>query len=711
MIESTRKYAVLCTLLFTLNPAVGQIDEDFMQSYSVRVIAKSDGITKASSGFLWGNTNQVVTTLHSIPKGSQITVQCRGATQKASISKTLRKADLILLDVNGLPDACRAFTSFDATKPKRGAPLWTFGYHAGARSLTDREFKKRSAIPESLGYLLSGKPLKAIKELGFPAVDLDIYYVQGGLLPRYSGGPVLDQRNNLIGVVDGGLNKGASSYNWVIPAKFLNELTASTDAAVPAGTAQALSTHFASGIAFENRITMVKAPEVFEPDHLELTALNRPGFDDKLDRRLVYVPEFLWVFTKTLSLYDLAATADDAEGVEQLFHAFSEAAGVTDPEKLDFDIYEEQTEGLIIAVPAGQGLGYVDDGSGELRLHSGYRDGGIWFDAGGVYLENELGGEILPRADDYFQHFIADTLARCHEPLISECILEEGATRIIDFGGGNKILRFAVVTLDYSTSKPQEFNYYTLATSGNYPFLARASILPHGNSGLLQCITGGEAQACENTSLATTQFMQMLAVHLTSFSELSSGGEQKIANTEFTYDNKWDNPATVFVPYFDGAELRFFNERGKIWRVYFDDEDETAIEERRDQNGNAVLKYGKDYYSLPAAGGDYYKSTAGGKWEPAGSLRKVTPSMLTYYIEGSKLRFLNTGGVYWSVYADNDSEDTQELRRDTNETGARSAILQFDDTYYSVPLSGGQYFKANADNQWEPAGTVQRLAN
>jgi len=71
-----------------------------------------------------------------------------------------------------------------------------------------------------------------LARIGFPALDLHILYLEGSLLPGYSGSPVFDPNGRLVGVGDGVLEKGASYMSWIIPAKYLAELESSTSSSL-----------------------------------------------------------------------------------------------------------------------------------------------------------------------------------------------------------------------------------------------------------------------------------------------------------------------------------------------------------------------------------------------------------------------------------------------------------------------------------------------
>ena len=82
-------------LAFTaISESQAQYDPAFMEARSVRVVASGVGKTRASSGFLWQSRDQVITSLHSVPGGSKVSVECRGVRKPATVLKTLPMADL-----------------------------------------------------------------------------------------------------------------------------------------------------------------------------------------------------------------------------------------------------------------------------------------------------------------------------------------------------------------------------------------------------------------------------------------------------------------------------------------------------------------------------------------------------------------------------------------------------------------------------------------
>lgn len=317
---------LLCAVTY-LPGAHAQFNPQFLEHHSVRVIARGPNYARAASGFLWQRANQIVTSLHAVPHEAQIIVECRGVSRVAQVSKTLVHADLALLVADGLPELCTPIMSANTDKPGPYSDLYTFGYHAGARSGTSRAMKKGYASSETLDNLITEKPLEALLEIGMPAVDLDVYYVEGGLLPGYSGGPVVNSDKELVGVVDGGLNNGQASYNWVIPAAHLYDLLESEESDVPIEVAQLGGIHFASGIVDADRYSVIE---------YEFSGVN-----------------YEWVLTKTLSVTELF-NGDSEDPVEHMREYFLPGEHEIDINELRVSVYEEVNTGLIVVLPNPQ---------------------------------------------------------------------------------------------------------------------------------------------------------------------------------------------------------------------------------------------------------------------------------------------------------------------------------------------------------------------
>jgi len=315
--------------------ATAEVDLDALGTKIVRVVVGADS---AASGFLWQAADQVVTSLHAVPGNDmEIKVGCNAGNApqvaRARVVKVYAKADLVLLKTERPLTNCGVFDARQAQeqKPASLSTLYTFGFHAGASGATAREMKKMDARPEDLLSMLHEPVRSQMASFNIPDVRLPIYYVQGGLLPGYSGAPVVDANNRLVGIVDGGLDKGTSGYNWVIPVENLKYLVVSQESQVPGKVREKGAEHFSSGIASADKRTVL--------------AFELKG------------RAYRFVRTKIRSLRELAASSDDPAGAARLLQLYGPTVGMEAAEQLRFEIFEDLDKGLIIAVPAGEKAG------------------------------------------------------------------------------------------------------------------------------------------------------------------------------------------------------------------------------------------------------------------------------------------------------------------------------------------------------------------
>ena len=242
---------------------------------------------------------------------------------------------------------------------------------------------------------------------------------------------------------------------------------------------------------------------------------------------------------------------------------------------------------------------------------------------------------------------------------------------------------------------------------GDALFSALTTVSPQTDAGLFQCLNAPDA-GCNNSAASRAELAQMMAAHLTSFTGLAGGADQRIVETEFVYDNTWDKLTTWGVPYMENGQVRFYNTRGEEWRYYTDNGYHFVQEVGRDGYGNVTLQDGDSYYIVPVSGGTYSYQTADGDAAPVADLVPFRQSWLTGYYENNQLSYLYNGGNYWVVYQDGRFRSTQELRRHDEEGGdGVYAVINDGARYLSIPAQGGGYFTDSPENQWVPAGQVQ----
>lgn len=50
-----------------------------------------------------------------------------------------------------------------------------------------------------------------------PSLEINVLDIQGALVPGYSGAPIFNDKNQVIGVANGGLKEGSTGFSWAIP--------------------------------------------------------------------------------------------------------------------------------------------------------------------------------------------------------------------------------------------------------------------------------------------------------------------------------------------------------------------------------------------------------------------------------------------------------------------------------------------------------------
>ncbi|NQZ11922.1 MAG: trypsin-like peptidase domain-containing protein, partial [Algicola sp.] len=230
------KITVLTLVIFTLTlltslTANAEFDPSVLSQSTVRILIKTrQGVVGAASGFLWQSNDQIVTSLHVMsndPK-ARIIIEFGKIKRRATIAAVLPNADLVLLKIKKPVPGWLPLTKYNPIKPKYKSEISALGFNQGALGMSTRELRKGFVNPEQLQVLLPPNAVANLTRAKVLDVKLPIYYLDGSLLPGYSGSPVVDSDGILVGIGDGGLESGAASVSWVIPASNLDRLMAST---------------------------------------------------------------------------------------------------------------------------------------------------------------------------------------------------------------------------------------------------------------------------------------------------------------------------------------------------------------------------------------------------------------------------------------------------------------------------------------------------
>ncbi|AKP52013.1 S1 family peptidase [Cyclobacterium amurskyense] len=350
-------WCIVLIFFLTYGGFARQFNPDNAKNSLVKVIVSTNNnASNALTGFVWKSPNQVVTSLHGMSRTGNIRILYQGqAWRKAKIKKVLQKADLVLLELMegepSPPSGVIPINQFNTSKIEFGTDVFALGYNGGATGSSSRQMKKGYVDPEKLSHLIPKKDKDALAKIGFPALDLNILYLEGSLLPGFSGAPVFDSKSQLIGIGDGGLEKGASNVSWIIPASYLTELEQSNNTTLPIG--------------FENLTQLFSAAAVItspstEPASLETEKLILYESNFKSSNVApVNAIGFEFYPTKNRSLTEMIESSDDPENLLKLSDEFELDMNIQlDYDAMRFDIYEDISNGVVVAVPEGMTLTY-----------------------------------------------------------------------------------------------------------------------------------------------------------------------------------------------------------------------------------------------------------------------------------------------------------------------------------------------------------------
>ena len=440
----------LMLLLFLLATAVeAALDPGKLGKSTVRITIKEGGkVRSAASGFAWKDPTTIVTSLHVMHRGTsaETIVEFDGIKRRATVFRVLPKADLVLLKIDRPINGLVPLVRYQAVKPPYKAPITALGYNSGASGIMTREFRKGYGKPEILKGLLPPKDRAELAAIKIPDIELDIYYLDGSLLPGFSGSPVVDADGVLIGIGNGGLENGASNVSWVIPARFLDELVESGMSTLPAGLA--------------------KAQQSFSAD--------LQGTSDYVE--IVY-DDFVFVKTKTRSFEELAASSADSGQLWDMSSSFMEELGFTvEVGSLEFDIYEDINNGIVITVPSGVKLLVDEDEDGDAMLAADYADKHDDSYSINFYIlpsEDAIDpGQDIEEGLNGLADLYLEYMNENHEV----ALVEPDDTRFIEyFEGQQYILRTVFHDFDGDVES-HELNYVNIATNLEFVFLAQGEL-------------------------------------------------------------------------------------------------------------------------------------------------------------------------------------------------------------------------------------------
>lgn len=349
-------------LLALMLPATAQFKPAVAEKSLVKVMVTGGNKMGVCSGFLWKKKSWVVTSLHAMKIGGKVQVVYPGDNiTEAKVIKVYQPGDLVLLETNiesnPVSSEVIPLTTYHQGEVAFAEKMYAIGYNGGSKGDQTQALEKGHANPETLEFLVRPEDKTQLSALGFPSMKLPIYFLSGSLLPGFSGAPVFNNKNELIGIGDGGLERGLMNVSWCIPAVNLEALEASNISELPANLG--------------NATQLYSAEVLIDVKPNDVTTSNTSGNGDPTGNVVMSYPDQLaddyssysygnynFFQTKTRSLEEMQRTAIDPENM-QSFAADFEANNLhIDYDVLEFDIYQDINNGFMLALPAGTSLSY-----------------------------------------------------------------------------------------------------------------------------------------------------------------------------------------------------------------------------------------------------------------------------------------------------------------------------------------------------------------
>lgn len=202
--------------------------------------------------------------------------------------------------------------------PRPDEQLKALGYPLDLPKWNDTALRVSGSGAKRLRDVVPGPVRRQLEANGFPDLDLEIVFVEGGLAPGVSGGPIVNAAGQLVAIADGGLERGAVGISWGIPASQLNALETST----------------AKVVTSQTRLRALFAADL---------DLDLGGSIECGNLKLRKIRE------RTFTVGELSELSDDSLGLSQLLANFF---FLLDEQSFAFVIYQDIDSGATAVLPA-----------------------------------------------------------------------------------------------------------------------------------------------------------------------------------------------------------------------------------------------------------------------------------------------------------------------------------------------------------------------
>ena len=343
------------------------------QPYVYRVLASgcpglSAGAQRPLSGFRIQGAHGLYTALHGVVGCGPIRAEAPGSSiGSLVIDQVDIKHDVAVLVSQNLPSDGAGLPVAPGVVAG-GAVLRVIGHPLGLPGPLVTQLRARQPATVLLRFLVPSQTFLALEARGSPNIDTPVLSIEGHLLPGHSGAPVLDAAGRVVGMANGGLEKGAVEISWVVPI-----------GSIKPGPRTQVQTKL-------DHLTRHGSDALFALDRLPPESLS----SIQCFKRTLHPTRFL-------GLGELTTTVDDPQTYEQLVHMY----GLTGS-PVGFVVYRSEEGDVTLVAPSGWAVATgpqgctATDPTGEITLHWEHFDAPAPGDIRGL---NNL---VLNREDQLF---------------------------------------------------------------------------------------------------------------------------------------------------------------------------------------------------------------------------------------------------------------------------------------------------------------------
>jgi hypothetical protein len=234
---------------------------------------------RAATAFAYGEAGRFVTALHAVAGCRTVSVFLEkhgGHVLPARVERVVARADLALLTVENspAPPLRRA-----RAEPAVNDALEAVGYYLAVPTMDNKPLRVTFG-DRRLASMLPEAVRRELAQTATIDLEMEVVRLDGHLLPGLSGAPLVDATGAVAAVGSGGLQSGAASVSFGVPATWLDALERSTEAVETA--ARPMAGLFAASLEAADAApgAAPTAIETFRCDGLDFVEIGERSFDD-----------------------------------------------------------------------------------------------------------------------------------------------------------------------------------------------------------------------------------------------------------------------------------------------------------------------------------------------------------------------------------------------------------------------------------------------